>query len=168
MRLELTARHFTIPAPVRKLAEERLGRVLRPLNDSAVSAQVVVTRDKTRFHAEVTLHAGGEHFLPGEAAGRDAQPALGASIDKVERQVLKLKSKWTERKRQGISPAKAASATPRPGRGAAVFGTGLEQRDNGGQPPRIIPARRHPGEPMSGDEAAVEGAGGRHALLLFP
>jgi putative sigma-54 modulation protein len=167
MRLELTARHFAIPAPVRKLAEERIARVLRPLNDSAVSAQVVVTRDKTRFHAEVTLHARGEHFLHGEAIGRDAQTALGAAIDKVERQVLKLKSKWTERKRQGISPAKAASATPRPERGAAVFGTGLEQRDNGGQPLRIIRARRYAVKPMSVDEAAIEVADGRDAFLVF-
>src|SRR2546423_7621086 len=131
MRLELTARHFTIPGPVRKLAEQRLDRVLRPLNDSAVSAQVVVTREKTRFRAEVTLHARGEHFLHGEATGRDAQTALGASIDKVERQVLKLKSKWTERKRQGNSPAKAPSATPRPERGAAAFPTALRERHNG-------------------------------------
>jgi putative sigma-54 modulation protein len=167
MRLEITARHFAIPAPVRKLAEERIARVLRPLNDSAVSAQVVVTRDKTRFHAEVTLHARGEHFLHGEATGRDAQTALGAAIDKVERQVLKLKSKWTERKRQGISPAKAASATPRPERGAAVFGTGLEQRDNGGQPLRIIRARRYEVKPMSVDEAAIEVADGRDAFLVF-
>src|SRR6185295_11185691 len=143
MRLELTARHFTIPAPVRKLAEQRLGRVLRPLNDGAVSAQIVVTREKTRFHAEVTLHARGEHFLHGEATGRDAATALGASIDKIERQVQKLKSKWTERKRQGVSPAKAASATPGSERGAAMFGTGLEQRDNGMQPMRIIRARRY-------------------------
>ena len=167
MRLELTARHFTIPAPVRKLAEQRLDRVLRPLNDSAVSAQVVVTREKTRFHAEVTLHARGEHFLHGEATGRDAQTALNVSIDKVERQVQKLKSKWTERKRQGISPAKAASATPRPQRGAAVFGTGLEQRDNGGQPMRIIRARRYAVKPMSVDEAAIEVADGRDAFLVF-
>jgi putative sigma-54 modulation protein len=167
MRLELTARHFTIPAPVRKLAELRLARVLRPLNDSAVSAQVVVTREKTRFHAEVTLHARGEHFLHGEATGRDAQTALSASIDKVERQVQKLKSKWTERKRQGISPAKAASAMPRPERGAAAFGTGLEQRDNGGQPLRIIRARRYAVKPMSVDEAAIEVADGRDAFLVF-
>ena len=167
MRLELTARHFSIPAPVRKLAEQRLTRVLRPLNDGAVSAQVVVTREKTRFHAEVTLHLRGEHFLHGEATGRDAQTALSASIDKVERQVQKLKSKWTERKRQGISPAKAASAMPRPERGAAAFGTGLEQRDNGGQPLRIIRARRYAVKPMSVDEAAIEVADGRDAFLVF-
>ena len=166
MRLELTARHFTIPPPARKLAEQRLARVLRPLNDSAMSAQIVVTREKTRFHAEVTLHARGEHFLHAEATGRDAQTALSASIDRIERQVQKLKSKWTERKRQGISPAKAASATPRPERGAAMFGTGLEQRDNGGQM-RIIRARRYAVKPMSVDEAAMEVADGRDAFLVF-
>jgi putative sigma-54 modulation protein len=168
MRLELTARHFTIPAPVRKIVEQRLGRTLRPLNDSAVSAQVVVTREKTRFHAEVTLHARGEHFMHGEATGRDAQAALGAAIDKIERQVLKLKSKWTERKRQGISPAKAASATPRPERGAAAFATDLGERDNGGQQPlRIIRARRYAVKPMSVDEAAMEVGDGRDAFLVF-
>jgi putative sigma-54 modulation protein len=167
MRLELTARHFTIPAPVRKIVEQRLGRTLRPLNDSAVSAQVVVTREKTRFHAEVTLHARGEHFMHGEATGRDAQAALGAAIDKIERQVLKLKSKWTERKRQGISPAKAASATPRPERGAAAFATDLGERDNGGQPLRIIRQRRYAVKPMSVEEAALEVADGRDSFLVF-
>ena len=167
MRLELTARHFTISAPVRKIVEQRLGRTLRPLNDSAVSAQVVVTREKTRFHAEVTLHARGEHFMHGEATGRDATAALGAAIDKIERQVQKLKSKWTERKRQGISAAKAASATPRPERGAAAFGTGLGERDNGGQQLRIIRARRYAVKPMSVDEAAMEVADGRDAFLVF-
>jgi putative sigma-54 modulation protein len=167
MRLELTARHFAIAAPVRKLAEEQLARVLRPLNDSALSAQVVVTREKSRFHAEVTLHARGEHFLHGEATGRDATAALSASIDKIERQVQKLKSKWTERKRQGVSASKAASAAPRPERGAAAFGIGLERSDNGGQPLRIIRARRYAVKPMSVDEAALEVADGRDAFLVF-
>ena len=135
MRLELTARHFTASATLRKLVEQRLGRALRPLNDNALSAQVVITRDKSRFHAEVTLHARGEHFLHGAATGRDAQTAMSAAIDKIDRQAQKLKGKWTERKRQGISAAKAASAAPRPERGAAVFGTGLsagEGREDGG------------------------------------
>ena len=167
MRLELTARHFAIPAPVRKLAEQRLARVLRPLNDSALSAQVVITKDKSRFHAEVTLHARGEHFLHGAATGRDAQTALGSSIDKVERQVQKLKSKWTERKRQGVSASKAASDAPRPGRGAAAFGIGLERRDNGEQPLRIIRARRYAVKPMSVDEAALEVGDGRDSFLVF-
>jgi putative sigma-54 modulation protein len=48
-----------------------------------------------------------------------------------------------------------------------VFGTGLEQRDNGGQPLRIIRARRYEVKPMSVDEAAIEVADGRDAFLVF-
>lgn len=168
MRLELTARHFTLTATLRKLVEQRLARAFRPLNDSVVSAQIVITREKTRFHAEVTLHVRGEHFLHGEATGRDAQTALSASIDKIDRQLGKLKSKWTEGKRRAISPAKAASAAPRPERGASMFGTGLAQREpDGAGQIRIIRARRYAVKPMSVDEAAIEVGDGRDAFLVF-
>jgi putative sigma-54 modulation protein len=168
MRLELTARHFTLTATLRKLVEQRLARAFRPLNDSVVSAQIVITREKARFHAEVTLHVRGDHFLHGEATGRDAQTALSASIDKIDRQLGKLKSKWTEGKRRAISPAKAASAAPRPQRGAAMFGTGLAQREpDGAGQIRIIRARRYAVKPMSVDEAAIEVGEGRDAFLVF-
>ena len=168
MRLELTARHFTLTAALRKLVDERLARAFRPLNDSVVSAQIVITREKARFHAEVTLHVRGEHFLHGEATGRDAQTALSASIDKIDRQLGKLKSKWTEGKRRAISPAKAASAAPRSQRGAAMFGTGLAQREpDGAGQIRIIRARRYAVKPMSVDEAAIEVGDGRNAFLVF-
>ena len=168
MRLELTARHFTLTATLRKLVEQRLARAFRPLNDSVVSAQIVITREKARFHAEVTLHVRGEHFLHGEATGPDAQTALSASIDKIDRQLGKLKSKWTEGKRRAISPAKAASAAPRPQRGAAMFGTGLAQREpDGAGQIRIIRARRYAVKPMSVDEAAIEVGDGRDAFLVF-
>ena len=167
MRLELTARHFQITAAARKLAEQRLGRVLRPINDGALSAQVVVTREKSLFHAECTLHARGEHFLHSDATGRDAATALRSAIDKVDRQVQKLKGKWTEGKRQGVSASKAASAAPRRERGAAAFGTGLSEREDGAPQIRIIRARRYAVKPMSVDEAAMEVADGRDTFLVF-
>jgi putative sigma-54 modulation protein len=168
MRLELTARHFTLTATLRKLVEQRLARACRPLNDSVVSAQIVITKEKARFHAEVTLHVRGERFLHGEATGRDAQTALSASIDKIDRQLGKLKGKWTEGKRRAISPAKAASAAPRPRRGAAMFGTGLAQREPDGTGQiRIIRARRYAVKPMSVEEAAMEVGDGRDAFLVF-
>lgn len=156
MRLELTARHFTIPTSLRKTVEQRLGHGLRVLNDSAISAQVVITREKTRFLAEVTLHARGEHFLHGEAMGRDAQTAASASIDKIERQIDKLKGKWTQRKRQGLSPSETAALAP------AQAG-----RDAGAGQVRIIRARRYAVKPMSVDEAALEIGDGRDAFLVF-
>ena len=179
MRLELTGRHITISATVRALVQERLAPMLRKLNDSAVSAQVVLTKEKTRVRAEVTLHARGEHFLHGEATGRDVQAALGAAADKVDAQVQRLKNKWSKGKRQGISAAKAASAAPRPERGGKGFSSarGLARaglrggRDGAGsgdhKVARVIRARRYEVKPMSVDEAALEVVDGADSFLVF-
>jgi ribosomal subunit interface protein len=118
MRLELTGRHVTITPLMRKAVERRLTRLARLLNDSIVSVQIVVTREKSRTHVDMTLHARGDHFLHGEATGRDLPTALGAATEKIEHQAQKLKSKWTERKRQGVSPSKGAAAAPFDGRAA--------------------------------------------------
>ena len=44
MRLELTGRHVTITPTIRRLVDQQLSHVLRLLNDSVVSGQVVLTR----------------------------------------------------------------------------------------------------------------------------
>ena len=165
MRLELTGRHVTITPAVRKAVERRLARLARLLNDSIVSMQVVVTREKSRTHVDITLHARGDHFLHSEATGRDLPTALGAATEKIEHQAQKLKSKWTERKRQGVSAAKAGSAAPRPERARRVFGPPPTPAGDDGI--RIVRARRYAVKPMSVDEAALEVAEGRDAFLVF-
>jgi putative sigma-54 modulation protein len=162
MRLELTARHITITPALRTLVEDKLTNTLRKLNSSAVSAQVVLTKEKARVHAEATLHARGEHFLHGEATGRDAATALTAVLDKIDRQASKLKSRWTEGKRQGISPSKAASAAPRPERGR-----GGVRSDGGDESVRIVRARRYAVKPMAVEDAAIEVNESVGAFLVF-
>ena len=165
MRLELTGRHITITPVIRRLTDQRLAPMLRLLNDSAVSAQVVLTKVKTRVHAEVTLHARGEHFLHGEATDRDVDTALSGAADKVNRQVRSLKSRWSKGKRQGVSLAKAAAAMPPTGRRApASVGreVAAERRAL-----RIVRARRYDVKPMSVDEAALEVVDGADAFLVF-
>ena len=168
MRLELTGRHVTITPALRKAVEQRLKHLTRMLNDSIHSVQVVITKDKFRFRGEVTLHARGERYLHGEATGRDMTAALGAAADKVEHQAQKLKSRWTERKRQGVSAAKAGSALPRPERARRAFGNGGPEAAEG-EPAatRIIRARRYAVKPMSVDEAALDVGDGRDAFIVF-
>ena len=164
MRLELTGRHVTITPVMRKSVERRLARLGRLLNDNLVSMQVVVTREKSRTHVDITLHARGDHFLHGEAIGRDLPAALGAATERIEHQAQKLKSKWTERKRQGVSTSKSASAAPRSERArrdvAPIAG-------EDGNAIRIVRARRYAVKPMSVEEAALEVAEGRDAFLVF-
>jgi putative sigma-54 modulation protein len=149
---------------MRKAVERRLARLSRLLNDSIVSMQVVVTREKARTHVDMTLHARGEHFLHGEATGRDLPTALAAASEKIEHQAQKLKSKWTEGKRQGVSAARAGSAAPRPERARSDVGPVAGEDGNA---IRIVRARRYAVKPMSVDEAALEVAEGRDAFLVF-
>jgi putative sigma-54 modulation protein len=175
MRLELTGRHVTITPASKKAVERRLAPIARMLNDSIVSVQVVVTKEKFRHHVDITLHARGDHFFHGEAAGRDLGTALASAVDKIERQAQRLKSKWSERKRQGISPAKAASAAPRPEQAAAKIAraVGAPEMASDASPmpsplaPRIIRARRYMVKPMAVEEAALRVGPREHNFIVF-
>ena len=170
MRLELTGRHVTITPAVRKAVEQRLARVTRMLNDSIVSVQVVIAKEKFRHRVDMTLHARGDHMLHGEGAGRDLSTALAGAAEKIEHQAQKLKSKWTERKRQGVSAAKAGSAAPRPERARHAFSSGIALPAGGdgeASGVRIIRARRYAVKLMSVDEAALAVGPGGDAFLVF-
>ena len=149
MRLGLTGRHITITPAIRTLVERRLAPVLRRLNDSAVSAQVVLIHEKARHRAEVSLHARGEHFLHGNGSGRDLATAVAAAIERIDRQAQRLKGKWEARKRRG-STAVAEPAAPARAPEA-----------------RIIRARRYAVRPMSVEEAAMHFDGSPDAFLVF-
>jgi putative sigma-54 modulation protein len=157
MRLELTGRHLAITPAMRALVEERLAHTLRLLNDSAVSAHVVLTRDKSRVRAEVTLHARRERFLHGEATGQNVELALNAAADKVDRQAQTLKGKRDARKRRIPSAAKAVSAL------VAASASGPTARPRR----RIIRARQYAVKPMSVEDAAVEIDDAADGFIVF-
>jgi putative sigma-54 modulation protein len=154
MRLELTGRHVTITPTIRKLVDEQLKHLLRMLNDSAVSGQIVLTKEKSRVHCDATIHARGEKFLHGEATGRDLEAALAGAVDKIDRQAQRIKGKWTGRKRRGATPRKMAPVPPPPS-------------DDGASQVRIIRARRYAVKPMTIDEAAMEIGNEANAFLVF-
>jgi putative sigma-54 modulation protein len=151
MRLEITGRHLTITAAARTFAEQRIAHTLKILNHSAVSAHVVLTKERARVRAEVTLHVKHERFLHGEGYGSDPQTAIGVAAEKVVRQAEKLKGKWSGRKRRSLPRAQVAAA-PAP---------------NGTPRRRIIRARRYAVKPMSIEDAAAEIGDGTDAVIVF-
>jgi putative sigma-54 modulation protein len=104
MRLELTGRHLEVSPALRRLVEMKLKRIERLLSDSAISTQVVLTREKDGMHADITLHARGEKFLHGVGRGEAWGPSLVQAVDKIARQARTVKGKWVDRKRQSARP----------------------------------------------------------------
>ena len=101
MRLELTGRHLDITPAIRRLTDRKLGRLERVLNNSAVSAHVVLTRERRRLRTDLTLHARGEKFLHGSAEASTWELSLGQAVEKAVQQAHQIKGKWQEWKRRG-------------------------------------------------------------------
>lgn len=100
MHTLVTGRNVKITPGVRTLIARQLGKLARVLNDSAVSAQVILRRERHRHVAELTIHARGDHRLFGSGHGDDWAMSVRAAAAKVEKQAQRLKTRWRERKRR--------------------------------------------------------------------
>ncbi|MEW6321759.1 MAG: ribosome-associated translation inhibitor RaiA [Acidobacteriota bacterium] len=147
MRVELTGRHVAVSPGLRRLVDRKLARVLRQVNDSGISAQVVVTKQKFQKVVEITLHARGERFLHAVAQAETWELAVNSAAEKIEQQARKMKGKWRERQRRGAGPKET-----RPREAAARQAAAAEDAPRR----RIVRAARYSVRPMTVDEAALE------------
>jgi ribosome hibernation promoting factor len=150
MRLDITGRHVTITNSLRQLIERRLAPLDRLLNDSALSASVVLTKEKYRHRAEIDIHARGDRRLRGMGEGTAWPLAMRQASEKIEQQAQKMKGKWLERKRRGNGrtvdePVEAEAAPAR----------------------RIIRATRYAVKPMSVEDAALRVDGSTESFVVF-
>ena len=99
MRLLLTGRQVDITPSLRKLVDARLAKIERRLGGAVVSAQLVLSREKNRYVAELTVHAKGDHMLHGIGTANGWSTSLTSTVQKVVQQAEKVKGKWQARKR---------------------------------------------------------------------
>ena len=152
MRVDVTGRHVEITPPLRNLIDKRLAKLERLLNDSVVSAQVILTKEKYRHRTEMVIHARGDHMLRGLGEGNAWPISVRQAAEKVEQQALTLKGKWAERKRSSTrrrTPREVAADQPRVAAG------------------RIVRASRYPVKPMSVEDAALRVEGAAEAFVVF-
>lgn len=168
MRLELTGRHIEITPVLRRLVDTKLAKLERLLNDSAVSAQVVLTREKQRPRADITLHARGEKFLHGVGHSGSWGTSVTEAIDKIAQQAQTMKGKWQERKRHAVKGAaiaplaRAAGATAH----AQPAGSARAPRERVHMP-RILRAERQSIKPMTVADAVREVDAGGDGVVVF-
>jgi putative sigma-54 modulation protein len=160
MRVDITGRHIDVTPALRQLIDRRLARIERLLNDSAISANVVLTLEKYRHRAEFIVRARGDHTLRGLGEGNGWTLSIRQATEKVEQQAKRLKSKWAERKRSATR-----RRVPAPVRaGAAAAGSGAEPVDG---TPRVIRATRYAVKPMSLEDAAMRVEDTAESFVVF-
>jgi ribosome hibernation promoting factor len=166
MRLELTGRHVDITPGLRRLVEQKLRKLERLLNDSAVSAHAVLTRDKHQHRADITLHARGEKFLHGIGASPAWEQSLGQAIEKLTQQARKVKDKWREPRK---TARKGAPALPEAAVAEAAAADGRSSRARAART-RVAPmlhASRQLIKPMSVADAARQVQADGNSIVVF-
>ena len=91
MNLNVSGHHLDVTPAIRSYVETKLERVKRHF-DHVIDAHVILTADKLRRKAEVTLHVRGRD-LHCESEENDLYAAIDLLADKLDRQVLRYKDK---------------------------------------------------------------------------
>ena len=99
MTSTVSSRHVEITPAMREIISHKLARLERLLQENAVSAQVVLSQERHRCRAEMTVHVRGDHFLHGQDEGGQWSLAIGGAVDKVHHQAQALKTRWERRRR---------------------------------------------------------------------
>jgi putative sigma-54 modulation protein len=98
MNLNVSGHHVEVTPAIRSYVQSKLERIARHF-DHVIDAHVILTVDKLRQKAEVTLHVRGKD-LHCESEEGDLYAAIDLLADKLDRQVLRHKGKLQERRPQ--------------------------------------------------------------------
>jgi putative sigma-54 modulation protein len=97
MNLNITGHHVEVTPALHDYVTEKLERVIRHF-DHVTSVHVVLSVQKLRQKAEITLHVKGKDIYA-DADDADLYAAIDALADKLDRQVLKHKEKVNDHTR---------------------------------------------------------------------
>ncbi len=96
MNLNVSGHHLEVTPALRSYLQSKLGRISRHF-DQVLDAHVILTVNKIRQKAEVTLHVRGKE-LHCESEEDDLYAAIDLLADKLDRQVLRYKDRLYDKR----------------------------------------------------------------------
>jgi len=132
MRVTFTGRQVELaPAQLKKI-EARAGKLGKFLDGKEErEAHVTLGLERGRHTAEITVNYF-DHPLVGAAANTDMFTAIHGAIEKLEKQAIKVRTKWRDNKRtprQQVAEPAALDSSPSPQNGAKrVFRVSNQRR----------------------------------------
>jgi putative sigma-54 modulation protein len=103
MNLNVSGHHLEVTSAIRTYVKSKLERVTRHF-DHVIDAQVILTVNKLRQKAEVTLRVRGKD-LHCESEQDDLYAAIDLLVDKLDRQLLRYKDRRYDKKSMMRRPA---------------------------------------------------------------
>lgn len=110
MKISYTGRHEAFPARALAKFEAKLQKLSKMIDRRGEKeAHVILNRDRFLHKVEITLNAW-DHAMVGIGSDTDLVIAANDALEKLEKQILKLRNKWRDTKRYKDKEAEAAPA----------------------------------------------------------
>ena len=100
MNLNVSGHHVEVTPAIRTYVRSKLERVTRHF-DHVIDAHVILTVEKLRQKAEVTLHVKGKDIFV-EQCNEDLYAAIDQLMDKLDRQVIRYKDKLHDKSNDAL------------------------------------------------------------------
>jgi putative sigma-54 modulation protein len=152
MKFEYTGRHIDVTPALRSHVEEHFSRIDHLFNGKATKAHVIIAVEKGRHRSEIIVNWRND-VLTAQTSLSDMYQSLSQTIDKIEKQALRIKTKVIDKSHRATKMSAITSA-----------GTEVKPAPNA---PRIINARRYAVKPMSAEEAAMLLEDEENQFLVF-
>ena len=100
MNINITGHHVEITPAIRDYVHSKLDRVIRHY-DNVTSTHVILSVDKLKQKAEITLHVKGKD-IHADSIETDLYAAIDTLVDKLDRQMVKHKEKISTHANEGL------------------------------------------------------------------
>lgn len=141
MKFEYTGRHMDVTPALRSHVENHFDKIKHLFDGNGTKAHVIIEVAKGRHRAEIILN-WRDHVLTATSTVSDMYQSLTQTIDKIEKQALKLKSKVIDKHQ------KAKKVT--------TVATPVDEVSPDGNAPVIIDVESYSVKPMTPEEAALK------------
>ncbi|MGQ0541184.1 MAG: ribosome hibernation-promoting factor, HPF/YfiA family [Blastocatellia bacterium] len=152
MKFEYSGRHIEVTPALKSHVEGHFERIHHLFDGKPAKAHVIIEVERGRHRSEIVLNWRND-VLTATTSNSDMYKSLSQSIDKIEKQALKLKNKVIDKSHKaakvGAITQQTAELRPAPAT------------------PRIIGARRYAVKPMTAEEAAFVLKGDENNFLVF-
>ena len=153
MDITVTFRHTEPIESLKTYAEEKVSKINKYL-DSPVEAHIVLTVEKFRHQADVTLSINGTRIKGVEETG-DMYSAIDQVMDKIEKQVKRHLSKIRTRRSENIKKEQGPVSDE------------LDELTAFSQEEPVIEIEKMVAKPMDAEEAAMQLNLSRQDFLVF-
>jgi putative sigma-54 modulation protein len=152
MKIEYTGRHIEVTSALKLHVENHFNRISHLFNGEHTKAHVIIEVGKAGHHSEVVLK-WKDHVLTAESVVEDMYKSLTKTIDKIEKQALKLRKKVIDKHHKAAKASAVAvdkdEVLPMP------------------ESPEVIETKRYSIKPLTTEEAIMNLKADENQFLVY-